>query len=316
MTDQYWNRYCKLYVGVPGHEGLDLSELHIIFSVHQNDFESPNHAEIKVYNLSRDTLKRIQSWGEHAAVYLEAGYIGNNTGETIFKGTVSQMRVGREGNTDTFAEMLCMDGDWVNDNSLMVSTSVAAGATQDQVLEKVRQEVGSQMAIASKPDPSKGKYWTTAALRGKVLWGMPRILIRNIAQTVGHRWSIQNGEVQFIDQYGYLPGEGVVLNPSTGLIGTPTQTNEGIAMRSLLNPKIRIGTLVKLKNSLINKTIVDSMTAYDKFSGLVNVAPLSPDAVYCVLIAEHHGDTRGQEWYTDITAMAVDLSKGKLVLAA
>lgn len=322
MTNQYFDRICKLYVGVVGGDGIDLSELHIQFSIHQSDFESPNHAEIKIYNLNRNTLKQLQAWGENALVHLEAGYVQNNTLETIFHGTISQLRIGREGNTDTFVDLLCMDGDLLyNDNSGWMSDTVAAGSTQKQTMDKIAQNLnaGKQQAlltIAQQPDPSVGKYWASASLRGKVLWGMPRNLIRNIAQAVGHRWSIQNGRVQLVAVQGYLPGEAIVLNPSTGLIGTPMQTDNGITLRSLLNPKIRISGLIKLDSSLINQTVVNSMTTYDRWAGLVNVAPLAPDSTYCVLVAEHHGDNRGHEWYTDITAMAIDPSSGKVVLAA
>jgi hypothetical protein len=323
MTDQYFDRICKLYVGVIGGDGIDLSELHIVFNIHQNDFESPNHAEIKVHNLNRDTMSQIQAWGENAIVHLEAGYVQNNTLETIFHGTISQMRVGRENETDTFVEMLCMDGDILyNDNAGWLSTTVAAGSTQKQTIDQITQSLnaGKQQAvmnISQQPAPSEGKYWSAASLRGKVLWGMPRNMIRNVAQQIGYRWSIQNGQVQFVAEQGYLPGDAIVLNPSTGLVGTPTQTDNGIVLRSLLNPKIKISSLIQLNESLINQEIVNSMTTYDRWAGLVNAAPLAADpSVYCVLVAEHHGDNRGREWYTDMTAMAVDMTTGKVVLAA
>lgn len=322
MTDQYFDRICKLYVGVIGGKGYDLSELHIIFNVHQNDFESPNHAEIKVYNLSRETLKQIQTWGENAIVHLEAGYVQNNTLETIFHGTISQTHIGRENGTDTFVELLCMDGDILyNDNAGWLSSTVAAGSTQKQTMDQIAQSLnaGKQQAlltIAQQPPATEGKYWASASLRGKVLWGMPRNMIRNIVQQIGYRWSIQNGQVQIVPEQGYLPTEAIVLNPATGLIGTPTQTDNGITLRSLLNSRIKISGIIKLDESVINKTIVNSMTTYDKWAGLVNLAPLSADSSYCVLVAEHHGDNRGHEWYTDITAMAVDLTTGKVVLAA
>jgi hypothetical protein len=36
------------------------------------------------------------------------------------------------------------------------------------------------------------------------------------------------------------------------------------------------------------------------------VPPLNPDGVYVVLYASHTGDTRGNEWYTHITALSYD----------
>ena len=38
-----------------------------------------------------------------------------------------------------------------------------------------------------------------------------------------------------------FPAEAVVLTAETGLVGAPEQTNDGIKVRCLLNPRLRIG---------------------------------------------------------------------------
>ena len=71
--------------------GLDLSQMHFTFETSQQDAESPNSAAIRVFNLSDQTIKRIQ--GEFDSVVLQAGYANGPFG-IIFKGNIKQYRIG------------------------------------------------------------------------------------------------------------------------------------------------------------------------------------------------------------------------------
>lgn len=308
MSDQYL-RYCKLIVAGQD-RGIDLSEFRIVFAVHQNDFEAPNNAEIRIYNLSPATIKSIR--GEYNSVHLEAGYQNGNRG-TIFNGTIRQLRIGRENNIDTYIDILAADGD-LGYNDGFLNETLAKRTTMQERLDKISKAASVNMNIAAQPNPNDAKYWSNPSLRGKVLWGLARSEIRNIATSNDCSWSIQNGSIQMIKTTGYLSDEAVELNAATGLIGVPEQTDQGMSMRCLLNQKIRVGSTVKLNNNAINQTVLNSMTPHNQWAGLEFVSPLAPDGKYRVLVAEHHGDTRGHEWYTEIVGMAIDES-GNLVMA-
>ena len=57
---QYLRR-CKLIVSTAGGSGLDLSGLHIKFAVKKADAQTPNTAEIRVYNVAETTVARIRN---------------------------------------------------------------------------------------------------------------------------------------------------------------------------------------------------------------------------------------------------------------
>lgn len=105
MDEFQYKRKASLLL-VDDDEVLDLSNLRFRFQVKAMDVESPNNAAIRVYNLSRDTLVKIR--GEFSRVILQAGY-DNNFG-VIFDGTIKQFRIGREGTTDTYLDILAADG--------------------------------------------------------------------------------------------------------------------------------------------------------------------------------------------------------------
>ena len=128
---------------------------------------------------------------------------------------------------------------------------------------------------------------------------------------------------------GYLPGEAVVLTGRTGLIGWPDQTEAGISARCLLNPAIKCQGLVKIDNKSINQTQVVENT-FGSFGGesvgegetggvshfpsrqdFRMFASVTEDGYYRVLVVEHVGDTRGNEWYTNLTLLEADLSAEK-----
>lgn len=71
-SDRLWGRACSLLVADAAGQGLELGELRVVFATKKGDIETPNTAEIRVYNLSNDTANQIQR--EFTRVVLQAGY--------------------------------------------------------------------------------------------------------------------------------------------------------------------------------------------------------------------------------------------------
>jgi hypothetical protein len=144
-------------------------------------------------------------------------------------------------------------------------------------------------------------------VRGKVLFGLARAQASNMAATANARFSIQNGVITYVPVTGYLPGQAVQINSLTGMVGTPDATDNGIQVTCLLNPLIKIGCQIQINNRDITQTIIKSQVGFPNFASLNPfVADVANDGFYRVLVAEHNGDTRGQEFYTKITALAID----------
>jgi hypothetical protein len=305
MSDLLFGRRASLTL-VAGDKALDLSEFRFRFSTQADDEESPNNANIRVYNLSPSLIKSIK--GEFSRVRVQAGY-GDNFG-LIFEGSIRQYRIGRENMTDTYLDILAADGDEAY-NFAMVSQSMAAGSTGMDRIQAVilaMKKQGVDLGKVVVPD------FGGTNPRGKVLWGLGKQLMRDEVRSVEATWSIQNGKVNIIALDKYLPGQAVVLTSSTGLIGRPEQTQDGIMAKCLLNPKIEVGGLVKIDNASINQTSFvnngfesSQGIPYNTWgNGYKMLADVSSDGVYRVFVAEHEGDTRGTPFYTNLTLLAVD----------
>ena len=302
MTTPQYDRKLSLLIGNDD-KALDLSSLRVRFSIRRGDISTPNSADIRVYNVSDETAQRIVS--EFARVRLEAGYAGNFG--LIFDGTVMQIRRGRESQTDTYLDITAADGDSAY-NFSVINCSLAAGATLDDQLGACLKDMEPYgITLGHKPELPTNKL-----PRGKVLSGMVRDYLDGIAEAAAAKWSIQDGKLYLIPLADYLPGEALEITAATGMVGLPEQTINGINLKMLLNPGVKIGRLIRLNNASIQQARL-GLGVYDQMPNdmLQRQGKLNNDGLYYVMVANHTGDTRGNEWYTSAICLAVDATVPK-----
>ncbi len=295
MTRQ-WKRACKLTIEGDS-KAIDLSELRIKFAIRQGDVRTPSVADIRVYNLSEKTAQAIKK--EFRKVTLEGGYEENSA--LLFTGEVRQVRTGRENPVDTYLDILATNADRAF-NFGVVNKTLAAGHTfKDQV------EVAFQ---AMKPfDVTMGFIADLGPVkmpRARVLFGMARDVLTRVGFSTNTSWSIQNGKLQMVKNSGFMPGDVVVLNSRTGMIGRPVQTIEGIIVRCLINPEIRVTRRVKIDQASIQVAPLNVSDQGAPLNAEPNLPKLADDGIYKVLFIEIEGDTRGQPWYMDLICIRAD----------
>lgn len=160
-------------------------------------------------------------------------------------------------------------------------------------------------AAAAIPDPPAVAQ--QGLPRGKVMFGMARDFMRWTARTEQCVWSIQDGKAIFVPETSYMPGEIPVITADTGMVGLPEQTQNGITIKMLLNPSVKIGRLIKIDNASVQRYEY-SLTVGQQAQNerIQQQAKLQDDGFYYVMIAEHSGDTRGNEYYTEVICLAAD----------
>jgi hypothetical protein len=65
-------------------------------------------------------------------------------------------------------------------------------------------------------------------------------------------WSVQDGAIQIYAEAGSLNQTAVLLSATSGMLGTPNKTEEGMEVTSLLNPEIRVGRKIKVVSKYLN----------------------------------------------------------------
>ncbi|MFG1429169.1 phage protein [Roseixanthobacter glucoisosaccharinicivorans] len=294
MTRQ-WIRQVNLQVGNGG-DVIDLSNMRIRFNVQQGDVQTPNHADIIITNLSEQTANRIQK--EYDSVVLQAGYDGNCA--TIFQGEIVQKRIGRENPTDTYLYLIAKEGQKAYSYA-MISKTLAAGHTfRDQVDACLKELEKYGITAGYIVDLGKAKM-----PRGKALFGMVKNQLRAICAATGTSWSIQGKQLQIVRNDTYIPGNAIVLNSDTGMVGMPVQTMNGIEVRCLLNPQIKPGRRLKIDQASIQQAAFT--TNYQDAQNFL-IPPTAADGIYKVLIVNNSGDTRGNPYYTDAVCVSASSS--------
>lgn len=287
------------FFGAPGDENkaLDFSEFKVRFEIRRGDLQTPNSADVRIFNVSDATANKIRS--EFTRIVIQAGYEGNFG--LIFDGTIKQVRRGRIDAKDSYVDITAADGDAAYNYSTM-ALSLAAGATpKDAVSEFLRSMAQHGVTQGYVPDLS-----TNGAERGRVFYGMTRDELREWAEVQDVLWSIQDGKLTMIPKTSYIPGEIPVISPQTGLVGVPEQTQNGIEMRVLLNPSLKIGQAVKLDSTVNLYRYGLDVQSQASNTLLSTGIKTNKDGLYYVMTANHRGDTRADEWYTDLVCLAVD----------
>lgn len=288
-----------------GASGLDLSQFRITFQTTQSDFQTLNTLRCRIYNLSDDTAQQIQK--EYSKITLSAGYL-NGDSAVIFDGLIKQVKRGRESQTETYVEIFAADGDLFYTFGT-INKTLAAGWTQETVAKSAAQDSSKPVDIGN----LKFTSILNPAPRGKVMYGMARLQLRKVSNSTQTSWSVQNGKLTITPITGYQDGEAVVINSATGLIGLPEQTEDGLALTTLLNPRIQIGTQIQVDQASIQTASIPNDIQFlslpkDQLDKTAFFPPTSADGFYKALAAEHRGDTRGNDFYTDIIALAIDKS--------
>lgn len=310
-ANQQYIRYFQLLVADAAGNSLDLSQLHCKFSVKRSSNQTPNCADIRVYNLKAETAAfihdnlapQISGGGflltKGGQVIIQGGYDSNYG--VIFKGNIKQAIIGRESATDTFIDLNCGDGDLAY-NYAVVNTTLAAGSSMLDQLKQISAPMGN---LGTALDNSQPAFKPFLLPRGKTLWGGSKDYLRTFAAQNDTTWSIQNNQIQFIPQRGYAKGTTVTLTSKTGMIGTPQQTNYGVNVVCLINPLINPGQTIKINNASVARLKIDFGNPKDP----VNLAPpLRDDGVYYVLVVEQTGDNRGVDWYSKLICITTSAS--------
>lgn len=326
-----WLRFAQLVVS-NGTTGIDLSNLRFRFEVRADDCNVPNTLTVRVYNIAPNTLNTLLSKGTASSstpalppgatlvqvantapqaapqeylfnvVNLTAGYQNGNQ-RTIFQGDVITYKFGRERNVDSFIELACADGD-VAYNGSAIAQTFPAGATASQQLSAIASAAGTPLSQNADDVLLAGGTLP----RGKTLFGMSKLALDGIARNNNCRWSIQNGVVTLIPVNGYAPGDIIQINSATGMLGTPEATDNGIIVRCLLNPLIQVGQRIQINNADITTSIIAQQGIYPSYGAQYYPASVTNDGIYRVLVVEHVGDTRDNDWYSELTCLAVDPS--------
>ena len=266
-----WDRYCELTVGDRRWSGFAVK-----FSVEKSLERTPNQLALSVANLSADSLSAVRGGDE---IRLDAGY--QELHGLLFTGTLRAAWAVRDG-AEVWLHVESEDGGAAYRLATIErswTTEVSASevlSTLVEALDVGRGNLDQITITGTYPD-------------GLVLSGQAWQLMDRICRDQGLRWSIQNGGVQ-VRQVGQ-PAEvrAVRLAPDTGLLGSPKKSKPDqrtgrvtVEAKALLVPSLYPGRVVQLDSDQV-------------------------EGNYLVQKVRYLGETRGADWYADLTLEEYDV---------
>lgn len=271
-----FNRTAELTITGAG-ESRTISGLRIAFSVRKSRSDTPNTADISVWNPNSST--RLSALDNQGVVELRAGYNGNNL--LVTRADIDRSIVDRSP-PDIILDIQAQEG-LRKLRKTTVSISHANGSSVQSVLD----EIVGILDIPIRPTDAD----LSVALRGGFAHvGRPARALSDLMRRVKGFWSIQNGELLILPEKGANEGNEIpLLTPLTGMVGSPlpieeqtdsakkgTTPRRGHMVTALLRPEVEPGSMIE-------------------------IASLDVQGTFIVDEVEHVGDTRGQQWYSNIT---------------
>ncbi len=284
-------------------DGSGGEALRCTFEIEQYANSAYWFADIAVFNFSAAFAQVVQK-GD--LVSLTAGYQSPGSG-LIFSGTVLQPIWERANDTDFKFTLHCVVG-LFEDRNGQVNTTIAAGQTQGDAVRQVARSCAHPLAIEYLDPALETKKYP----RGLAVSAIAREFFDRIAEDNDMQMWIgwnglnispltsDNDTPDWIYAPPFSAGGSQSGNTKYTLLGTPQQTEKGVNFRVLLDSGVRLKSLVSVQNVLVNQV--------RNIPG--QLPPIfNPNGAFIVAGIRHMGDTRGNDWQTEITTVTPDWAK-------
>lgn len=261
-----FGRSCTLIVGKNG-SGLKITDLRMRFSIRKSSDDQPNSAKIEIYNLNNENANQLLT--EWVDIQLTAGYQGAE--RLIYSGQI-RTATPRVDGTDRIITLDSGDGDREILRGF-INKTLTKGCTADQVVNECQSAMFGVPSAYKDSLPSK-------YTRGRVLSGRAADIMTKQVKQDGAQWSIQDGQMLVLKGDNVRPNAVWLISQDTGMLGSPEPTQDGLKVKTLLNPAYMIGGVAKI-DSLI-------------YDGGIRIESIN-----------HNGDTHGQEWSSELQGLSV-----------
>nr|DAT68226.1 MAG TPA: tail protein [Caudoviricetes sp.] len=284
-SDWLYGRRYRVFVDLGNNQAFDVSELRCEFNVVKTAFLEVNESTLTIYNLNPNTENKLIKAGQR--IIIEAGYTGSQYG-VIFAGKVVQPIRSKENAVDYKLTLVSMDEEVYASYGLVGVSLVAQQSARDAVNAVLNKATYKQ-------ESGVLTNFDITYPRGKVMFGSPQQFLKDIARSENATYYSDDGKVNIISASDLPSGSILSFGPDSGLIGTPTQTEYGINLKVLMNPRITINSLFHVDNKKIE--------GY-KYQQGSPVRSLDQEGIYRAVRIRHYGDTRGDDWFTEIDAIS------------
>lgn len=283
---ELFDRNYKL-IATKGTEKREYTGLKVEFKCEVFGDSKLNKTEISLTNCNQESRAFFEAEKYETDIELYAGY--NTDIGLIFKGSVEYLN-DRDGQHKTGfkgqrQQSHLNDGDWITtftikDGIKQTKNKIFTMSLKDNVsVSSIINTLSGKMGLDKGTINTKGL--NKQYKKGYVASGNASQHFFKIANQYGYNAKIQKGSIYFWKIGTPFSDESILLDHSSGLIGSPEKTESGLKVRSLIRHEFDIGRLVEIK-SLYNQ------------------------GFYIINKVVHLGDNFGENWFSDLELIKYD----------
>lgn len=201
--------------------------------------QTPIEGWVKIHNLSHNRERSLLKPGK--SIIINAGY-GEEL-ETLYSGFVADVLNERAGQ-NRITKLTLSDREKGVVLKIMNFT-YDEGVGLHEIVTDIVKEMGYTIATFGAV-PNKVFEHSFDAL------GSPKSILAKILKPLGFQWFLDESIIRFDAINKSQPDIPTVkIDTARGMLGTPSTTEDGISVKMLMNPKIRIGALCSLTSKEI-----------------------------------------------------------------
>ena len=277
-----WLREVRVVIG-DGSGALSIQDLLITFRVRRESTETPVQGEIAIANLKASNERYVRERG--ARVQLFAGHQGRSG--LLLDGAVRRVSRRRD-RLDRFT-VIHIGGDEEIRGAFFNRTYAGSVSVRTIVRDIISSFTGlSAGPLDLIPAGAAVDDWSYA--------GPSRTALTELIDPLGIRWYEENRVIRFTNKASITPGAPLPVTPTTtgkihviseatGMVESPTVTEDGIRVRIILNPFVNLDDLVDIRS------IVTEQEALGRQK---------------IVVINHHGDNRTGDFFTELEIRSLE----------
>jgi hypothetical protein len=285
------------------------------------------YADIVVYNLKQETIKNFILTATN--VKLSAGFqTGPAKSTVIWDARVFQVLIDEENVVDTRVTFHCVANPVAMANP--VAFSIGPSAAQAQLLTKMAGNIGlppmensqntatlsehAQAALMAKQYPrgntvfhTFGQYLDIASNdQNLTTWRKGNAAYMTELGNVARGLSTPTADLTYaLPNPVGTTSSGLPAGTTQTIIGTPRQTPQGVIFTVLLDPRLQVKLPVQVVQLVGNLTITQQTIQVGQNQSTLNTLQF-------VVQVRHVGDSRGNDWYTEVTGCSTTFASNLL----
>lgn len=240
-----------------------MPDLNLDFNITFNKDDEQPVNDVSIINLTPETIRSIAT-GQ--VLILNAGYsddLGN-----ILSGKISDIETSTDKVDRTLKLMVTPDIGVIL--TKIVSLTYAPGTLASYIVKDLMNKVGLEVGTIKLAS-------NITYADGKIINGTVDIALKQIVSETNSFMFVRCNIIYIVDSV-YEIDTGILLNPSTGLIGSPETIDlngaTGYKIKSLLNPMLTVGSVFRLESRYLSGLFrVENGTHSGDFTTVVNCFP-------------------------------------------